>query len=150
MKNLMKHLTKQNLIGVAPLLIALAASSAAIASAPGCGVNAGKIVQTVLDVGDAVCQTLVANDLAADQVQIECKYINAADGVAHIFIAKVPTEQASRMGIVTPRVMALRGAALPPCAAAAEASASASAAPTSAAPTAKASGPSPKASTSGK
>jgi hypothetical protein len=103
---------KQNLVASFPLVVAVLACTGAIVSTPACsGVNTGKVAQTVLDVGDAVCDALTANDVGNGDVQIVCKYINQADGIAHVFIAKVPAAQAARMGLRTPQTAALMASA---------------------------------------
>jgi hypothetical protein len=121
---------KQNLLAAAPLIFSILVSGAALAATPGCvNGSAGKTVQTVLDVGDAVCDALSANDVENDDVQLVCKYMNQVDGLAHVFIAKIPATQAAKMGIKTPKTLAMTAPAP-----SATASASASAPPASSAP----------------
>ena len=102
-----------NLLAAAPLLLCILTTGVVVGSSACTVPTGGKVVQTVLDVGDAVCEVLTANDIGGDKVQLICKYVDAADKTSHVFMATVPQEQAARMGIFTPAMLAKRSAVAP-------------------------------------
>ena len=118
---------RYNVLPALPLLISLLTTGIVVGSSACSATPAGKVAQTVLDVGDAVCEVLTANDIGGDKVQLICKYIDAADKTAHVFMATVPREQAVRMGLLPPAAVS----AASPAASTAPSAASLPAAPVS-------------------
>jgi hypothetical protein len=112
---------RYNVLPAVPLVVSLLTVGIVMGSSACTGTPGGKVVQTVLDVSDAVCEVLTANDIGGGTVKIVCKYIDAADKNAHVFMATVPREQAVRMGLMPPaRMLASSASAsaapLPTCA----------------------------------
>lgn len=75
-------------LGSLALLVVMACAAATSSCAA-----AKPIVQTALDIGVAAC-SVIDVDTTNPNVQLVCKYIDQADGVAKVVLAIMPREKA--------------------------------------------------------